>query len=49
MAQGGQPAEAEGTKVRSNMPEMNSLGQIISRTGMMENAKNAVREATRPR
>ena len=31
------------------MPEMNSLGKIINRTSMMDNAKNAVREATRPR
>ncbi len=44
-----QPAGAEGTRVRNNTPDMNSLGRIVNRSTVMEKAKNAVRESTAPR
>ena len=44
-----QPIGAEGTKVRNDTPDMNSLGKIMNNTSMMERAKNVARDATAPR
>ena len=44
-----QPVGAEGTRVRNDTPDMNSLGKILSNTSLMERAKNTARDATVPR
>ena len=44
-----QPVGAEGTRVRNDTPDMNSLGKILSNTSLMERAKNTARDSTAPR